>query len=58
MLDRCCNGDRCCDGDLGYLLLQIVAICVLLFLIGTTAVVEHPDWFGEASAVTQTLAGR
>jgi hypothetical protein len=40
--------DQCCSGDLGYLLSQINVICLLLFLIGTTAIVKHPEWFGSA----------
>ena len=51
MLDQCCDGHRCCNGDLGALLLQINVICVLLFLIGTAAIVKHPDWFGVVPAV-------
>jgi hypothetical protein len=58
MRDQCCNGHQCCSGDLNYLLLQISVICVLLFLIGTTAIVQHPDWFGGVSAVAQSIAER
>jgi len=58
MLERCCNGYPCCRGDLSYLLLQINIICVLLLLIGTTAVVKFPDWFGRVPAVTESVAGR
>lgn len=50
--------DQCCGGDLGYLLLQINVICVLLFLIGTTAVVKHPDWFDGMPVAGQSLAER
>jgi len=32
------------NGD-SYLAFQTLIICVLLFLVGTTAVVEHPEWF-------------
>jgi hypothetical protein len=28
-----------------YLAFQTLTICVLLFLVGATAVVEHPEWF-------------
>jgi hypothetical protein len=56
MLDQCCNGYQCCGGDLSYLLLQINVICMLLFLIGTTAIVKHPDWFGQMPATTQSIA--
>jgi hypothetical protein len=58
MLDQCCGGDRCCNGDLGYLLLQIAVICVLLFSIGATAIVKHPDWFGGMPAAAQSVAER
>jgi hypothetical protein len=46
----------CCSADLGYLLLQIYIICLLLVLIGMTAVVEHPDWFGGVPATVQSVA--
>ncbi len=55
MLDQCCNGYQCCGGDLGHLLLQINVICLLLFSIGTTAIVKHPDWFGGVPAVAQSI---
>jgi hypothetical protein len=58
MLDQCCNGYQCCGGDLSYLLLQINVICALLFLIGTTAIVKHPSWFGEVPVTSQSLAAR
>ena len=29
------------------LLLQLCIICVLLLLIGVTAVMSHPDWFSR-----------
>ena len=50
--------DQCCSGDLSYLLLQINVICLLLALIGSTAIVKHPDWFGSTQTVTQTVAER
>ena len=50
--------DQCCDGDLAHLLLQINVICLLLFLIGTTAIVKHPDWFGEVPMASQAGAGQ
>jgi len=28
------------------LLLQVNIICLLLALIGTTVVIQHPEWFG------------
>ena len=40
--------EQCCSGDLTYLLLQINVICLLLALIGTTAIVKHPAWFASA----------
>ena len=48
--------DRCCSSDLGYLLLQINVICLVLALIGTTAIVKHPDWFGGVPATVQSVA--
>jgi hypothetical protein len=30
-----------------YLMLQTYMICLLLALIGTTAIIRHPDWFGD-----------
>ncbi len=30
----------------GYLSLQANIICLLLALIGSTAIIEHPGWFG------------
>jgi hypothetical protein len=50
--------DQCCSGDLGYLLLQINVICLLLALIGTAAIVRHPDWFGGVPAIAQSLTER
>jgi hypothetical protein len=50
--------DQCCNGDLGYLLLQINVICLLLFLIGTTAIIKHPAWFGGVLTAAQSLAER
>jgi hypothetical protein len=38
--------------------LQINVICALLFLIGTTAIVKHPNWFGEVPVTSQSLAAR
>ena len=58
MLEQCCDGHRCCDGDLNDLLLQINVICLLLALIGTTAVVKFHDWFGAAPALSQSLTER
>jgi hypothetical protein len=51
--------DQCCSGDPGYLLLRINVICLLLALIGSAAIVKHPDWFGgRSSTVTQSVAER
>jgi hypothetical protein len=32
--------------DDNYLALQVGILCGLLFLVGVTAVTEHPEWFG------------
>ncbi len=58
MREQCCNGRRCCNGDLIYLLLQISIICLLLAVIGSTAVVKHPDWFNGTPMVSQSIAER
>jgi hypothetical protein len=58
VLEQCCSGYQCCNGDLSYLLLQINVICLLLALVGTTAIVKHPDWFGAMAAVSRSLAER
>lgn len=51
--------DRCCRNDLNYLLLQINVICLLLALMGATAIVNHSGWFGGApQAITQAVAER
>ena len=50
--------DQCCSTDLGYLLLQINVICLLLALIGTTAIVKHPAWFGGVPVAAQSIAER
>ena len=55
MLNQCCTGHQCCDGDLTYLLLQISVICLLMAFIGSTVIVEHPDWFGGLPAISQAL---
>ena len=31
--------------DHDYLAMQASVICVLLFLIGTAAIIQHPAWF-------------
>jgi hypothetical protein len=48
--------DRCCSSAPGYLLLQINVICLVLALIGTTAIVKHPDWFGGVPATVPSVA--
>jgi hypothetical protein len=53
--DERCNGHQ---HRSSYLLLQINVICVLLFLIGTTLIVKHPDWFGGMPITVQLLAER
>ena len=50
--------EQCCNGDLSYLLLQINVICLLLALIGTTAILKYPTWFGDVSVTAQSLAQR
>ena len=50
--------DQCCSGDLGNLLLQINVICLLLALVGSTAILKHPAWFGATPAVAQSLIER
>jgi phosphate/sulfate permease len=51
--------DQCCGGDIAYLLLQINVICLLLALIGSAAIINHPAWFGGAPAsAAQTIAER
>jgi hypothetical protein len=35
-----------------YLMLQVNIICLLLALIGITASIEHPNWFGGAPELT------
>jgi hypothetical protein len=50
--------DPCCHGDLGHLLLQINVICLLLALIGTTAIMKHPAWFDDVPAgLTRSVEG-
>lgn len=50
--------DQCCSGDLSYLLLQINVICVLLALIGTTAILKHPTWFDDVAVFVQSTVER
>jgi len=42
--------DPCCHGDLDHWPLQINVICLLLALIGTTAIMKHPAWFDDVPA--------
>ena len=49
---------QCCNTDFGHLLLQINIICLLLFLLGTAAIVKHPAWFGGVSGAARSLAER
>ena len=59
MLEQCCGGYQCCNGDPTHLLLQINVICLLLALIGATAIVKFPGWFGDVpAAASQSLAER
>jgi hypothetical protein len=32
--------------DDDYLAIQVGLVCMLLFLVGVTAVTQHPEWFG------------
>jgi hypothetical protein len=50
--------EQCCNADPTYLLLQINIICVLLFLIGATAIVKHPAWFGGRPIAAQSFVER
>jgi hypothetical protein len=50
--------DQCCSSDLSLLLLQINVICLLLALVGTTAVLKHPAWFGDGPVTAQSLVER
>jgi hypothetical protein len=49
---------QCCSGDLGHLLLQVNVICLLLALIGSTAIVKHPAWFGGTPVGEQSFVER
>jgi hypothetical protein len=40
----------------GYLSLQVNVICLLLALIGSTVIVEHPAWFGSVPSVVEGAA--
>ncbi len=44
------------DNDL--LSLQANVICLLLALLGSTAIIRHPDWFGEVPAQADLTAPR
>jgi hypothetical protein len=35
--------------------LQTSVICLLLALIGSTAIVQHPDWFGRIPIEVKTV---
>jgi hypothetical protein len=37
--------------DNDFLSLQANIICLLLALIGSTAIIKHPDWFGPAPEI-------
>jgi hypothetical protein len=37
--------------EINCLSLQANIICLLLALIGSAAIIKHPDWFGETSEV-------
>jgi hypothetical protein len=42
--------------DTGLLSLQVNIICLLLALVGATAIVQHPQWFGGVPQVGRTAA--
>ena len=42
--------------DNGLLSLQANVICLLLALIGSTAIIKHPEWFGGPSDAAQINA--
>ena len=44
-LDRVGSYEQVPQPEQDYLALQASIICVLLFLIGTTALIQHPAWF-------------
>jgi hypothetical protein len=50
--------EQCCNPDPGHLLFQINVICLLLFLIGTAAIVKHPVWFGGVPVASQSMTER
>jgi hypothetical protein len=50
--------EQCCNPDPKYSLLQINIICLLLFLLGTTAIVKHPGWFGGRPVAGQSFVER
>lgn len=50
--------EQCCKAAQGYLLLQINIICLLLFMVGTMAIVKHPAWFSGTSIAAQSFAER
>jgi hypothetical protein len=50
--------EQCCNPAQGYLLLRINSICLLLFMVGTMAIVKHPAWFGGTPIAAQSLAER
>jgi multisubunit Na+/H+ antiporter MnhG subunit len=37
-----------------YLSLQANIICLLLALVGATAIIRHPDWFGRVPSASQS----
>jgi hypothetical protein len=42
----------------GYLSLQANIICLLLALVGTTAIIQHPNWFGRVPPSEMTSPSR
>lgn len=47
---------ECPPNDTGYLSLQINIICLLLALLGTLAITQHPAWFGGVPAAREMAA--
>ena len=50
--------EQCCNAPQRYLLLQINIICLLLFMVGTMAIVKHPAWFSGMPIAAQSPTQR
>jgi len=42
--------------ETGLLSLQVNIICLLLALIGSAAIIEHPAWFGSVPPASMSVA--